>query len=133
MNREEQFKYLEKLQRESKKGGGDKRIAAQHDKGKLTARERIDLLVDEGTFVEIDALVRHRSKDFGLEKQRFLGDGVITGYGYVNERLVYIFSQDFTDTIFNHVKVSVAADNGYLSVNRFCNESTAGRVSSDTF
>ena len=83
MNREEQFKYLEKLNKESKKGGGEKRITAQHDKGKLTARERIDLLVDEGTFVEIDALVRHRSKDFGLEKQRFLGDGVITGYGYV--------------------------------------------------
>jgi len=96
MNREEQFKYLIKLQSESKKGGGDKRIAAQHEKGKLTARERIDLLVDEGTFVEIDALVRHRSKDFGLEKQRYLGDGVITGYGYVKERLVYIFSQDFT-------------------------------------
>ena len=96
MKREEQFKYLENLKKESKKGGGEKRIAAQHEKGKLTARERIDLLVDEGTFVEIDALVRHRSKDFGLEKQRFLGDGVITGYGYVNERLVYIFSQDFT-------------------------------------
>jgi len=96
MKREEQFKYLENLNRESKKGGGEKRIAAQHEKGKLTARERIDLLVDEGTFVEIDAFVRHRSKDFGLEKQRFLGDGVITGYGYVNERLVYIFSQDFT-------------------------------------
>jgi propionyl-CoA carboxylase beta chain len=96
MNREEQFRYLEKLQNESKKGGGEKRIDAQHEKGKLTARERIDLLVDEGTFVEIGAFVRHRSKDFGLEKQRFLGDGVITGYGYVNERLVYIFSQDFT-------------------------------------
>ncbi len=96
MGREEQFKRLEKLNRESKLGGGEKRLKAQHEKGKLTARERIDLLVDEGTFVEIDALVRHRSKDFGLEKQRYLGDGVITGYGYVNERLVYIFSQDFT-------------------------------------
>ncbi len=96
MNREEQFKKLEKLNRESKLGGGEKRIRTQHDKGKLTARERIDLLVDEGTFVEVDALVRHRSKDFGLEKQRYLGDGVITGYGYVNRRLVYIFSQDFT-------------------------------------
>ncbi len=96
MGREEQFKRLEKLNRESKLGGGEKRLKAQHEKGKLTARERIDLLVDEGTFVEIDALVRHRSKDFGLEKQRYLGDGVITGYGYVNERLVYVFSQDFT-------------------------------------
>lgn len=96
MKREEQFKQLEKLNRESKLGGGEKRIKAQHEKGKLTARERIDLLVDEGTFVEVDALVRHRSKDFGLDKQRYLGDGVITGYGYVNERLVYLFSQDFT-------------------------------------
>jgi len=96
MSREDQFKQLEKLNRESKFGGGEKRIKAQHEKGKLTARERIDLLVDEGTFVEIDTFVRHRSKDFGLEKQRYLGDGVITGYGYVNERLVFIFSQDFT-------------------------------------
>ena len=96
MNRKEQFEYLEKLKKQSRAGGGEKRIKAQHEKGKLTARERIDMLVDEGTFVEIDRFVKHRSRDFGLEKQRIPGDGVITGYGYVNNRLVYIFSQDFT-------------------------------------
>ena len=90
------FKKLEKLNRESLKGGGEKRINAQHDKGKLTARERIDLLVDEGSFVEVDRLVKHRSNDFGLDKQRIPGDGVVTGYGYVNGRLIYLFSQDFT-------------------------------------
>jgi propionyl-CoA carboxylase beta chain len=96
MKREDQFKYLKKLNRESLLGGGEERIEAQHAKGKLTARERIDLLVDEGSFVEMDRFVKHRSNDFGLEKQRIPGDGVVTGYGYVNGRLIYIFSQDFT-------------------------------------
>jgi len=96
MKREEQFKFLEKQNKESLLGGGEKRIKAQHDKGKLTARERIDLLVDEGSFVEIDRFVKHRSHDFGLDEQRILGDGVITGYGYIEGRLVYVFSQDFT-------------------------------------
>ena len=77
-------------------GGGLKRIEAQHKKGKLTARERIQLLVDEGTFCEIGAFVTHRSTDFGMEKQQFLGDGVVTGYGKVNGRTTYVFSQDFT-------------------------------------
>jgi len=77
-------------------GGGQARIDAQHKKGKLTARERIQLLVDEGTFCEIGAFVTHRSTDFGMEKQQFLGDGVVTGYGKVNGRTVYVFSQDFT-------------------------------------
>ena len=96
MTREEQFKYLEQLRREARLGGGEKRIEAQHKKGKLTARERIDFLLDEGSFVEMDMLVRHRSKDFGLEKNRPLGDGVVTGYGYIEGRLVFVFSQDFT-------------------------------------
>ncbi|MCB9057356.1 MAG: acyl-CoA carboxylase subunit beta [Calditrichae bacterium] len=96
MTREEQFKYLEKLREEAKLGGGEKRIEAQHKKGKLTARERIDYLLDEGTFVEMDMMVRHRSRDFGLDHQRPLGDGVITGYGYIDGRLVFVFSQDFT-------------------------------------
>ncbi len=96
MKREELLKQLEKLNRESLQGGGEKRIAAQHAKGKLTARERIDLLVDEGSFVEIDKFVKHRLKEFGLENQRIPGDGVVTGYGYVNGRLIYLFSQDFT-------------------------------------
>ena len=78
------------------KGGGENRIEAQHKKGKLTARERIHFLLDEGSFEEIGQLVTHRSTNFGLEKQKFLGDGVVTGYGTVNSRLVYVFAQDFT-------------------------------------
>ena len=81
---------------EAHKGGGDKRIEAQHKKGKLTARERVHFLLDEGSFEEIGMLVTHRSTNFGLDKQKFLGDGVITGYGNVNGRLVYVFAQDFT-------------------------------------
>lgn len=77
-------------------GGGEARIADQHKKGKLTARERIDLLIDEGTFEEIGMLVTHRSHDFGLEKQQYLGDGVITGHGKIGGREVFVYSQDFT-------------------------------------
>src|SRR5690554_690756 len=77
-------------------GGGQKRIDSQHSKGKLTARERIQILLDPGTFEEIGMFVTHRSKDFGMEKEQYLGDGVITGYGKVNGRLIYIYSQDFT-------------------------------------
>ncbi|MDX2283160.1 MAG: acyl-CoA carboxylase subunit beta [Bacteroidia bacterium] len=77
-------------------GGGEKRIADQHKKGKLTARERIDLLLDEGTFEEIGRLVMHRAHDFGLDQTKIPGDGVVTGYGKINGRLVYVFSQDFT-------------------------------------
>ena len=89
-------KELEDKIAEAKLGGGEKRIAVQHSKGKLTARERVNLLLDEGSFEEIGMLVKHRSKNFGLDKQVFLGDGVVTGYGTVNGRLTYIFSQDFT-------------------------------------
>jgi propionyl-CoA carboxylase beta chain len=85
----------EKLE-EGKLGGGVKRIEAQHKKGKLTARERVELLMDPGSFEEIGALVTHRTKDFGMEDQKFYGDGVVTGYGTVNGRLVYVFAQDFT-------------------------------------
>ena len=81
---------------EAQLGGGASRIEKQHAKGKLTARERVQLLMDEGSFEEIGMLVRHRSHDFGLEKQKFYGDGVITGYGTIDGRLVYVFSQDFT-------------------------------------
>ena len=89
-------KQLQELRDQSLLGGGVDRIASQHKKGKLTARERIHFLFDEGSFEEIGAFVTHRSKDFGMEKQQFLGDGVITGYGNINGRLVYAFSQDFT-------------------------------------
>ncbi len=77
-------------------GGGAARIQAQHDKGKYTARERLDLLLDPGTFVELDPFVRTQSTSFGMDKSRFDGDGVVTGYGYVNGRIVYVYSQDFT-------------------------------------
>ncbi|MBL86443.1 MAG: methylmalonyl-CoA carboxyltransferase [Winogradskyella sp.] len=80
----------------SKLGGGQKRIDKQHQKKKLTARERILYLLDEGSFEEIGALVTHRTKDFGMENQKFYGDGVVTGYGTVDGRLVYVFAQDFT-------------------------------------
>ena len=77
-------------------GGGERRIEGQHSRGKLTARERIAMLLDEGTFEEIDAFVLHRSVEFGLDRQQFLGDAVVTGYGKVNGRLVFVYSQDFT-------------------------------------
>ncbi|NOQ92773.1 MAG: methylmalonyl-CoA carboxyltransferase [Flavobacteriaceae bacterium] len=81
---------------EAKLGGGIERIKKQHQKKKLTARERVEILLDEGSFEEIDMFVTHRTTDFGMEKQLFFGDGVITGYGTINGRLVYVFSQDFT-------------------------------------
>lgn len=87
---------LDKKNAEAELGGGEKRIQAQHAKGKLTARERILVLLDKGSFEEIGRFVMHRSKDFGLDKEHYLGDGVVTGYGKVNGRLVYIFAQDFT-------------------------------------
>jgi len=87
---------LRNRQAEAKLGGGKERIEKQHAKGKLTARERVHFLMDEGSFEEIGMLVTHRSTNFGLEKTKFLGDGVVTGYGTINGRLVYVFSQDFT-------------------------------------
>lgn len=89
-------KHLSDLKKQSQEGGGQKRIDAQHAKGKLTARERIHFLLDEGSFQEMGALVQHRSDLFGLDKQKILGDGVVTGYGTVHGRLVYVFAQDFT-------------------------------------
>ncbi len=80
----------------SKQGGGETRVEKQHKKGKLTARERVHFLLDEGSFEEIGALVTHRTKDFGMEDQIFYGDGVVTGYGTIDGRLVYVFAQDFT-------------------------------------
>ena len=77
-------------------GGGKERIQKQHAKGKLTARERIDILIDEGTFEELDTFVEHRAVDFGMEEQKIPGDWVVTRYGKINGRLVYVFSQDFT-------------------------------------
>jgi propionyl-CoA carboxylase beta chain len=93
---ENKNKFLNDLKEQAKLGGGSDRIASQHEKGKLTARERIDLLVDEGSFDEIDMFVKHRSNDFGLENQKILGDGVVTGFARINSRPVALFSQDFT-------------------------------------
>ncbi|MDX1627600.1 MAG: acyl-CoA carboxylase subunit beta [Fulvivirga sp.] len=92
----QKYELLQRKNEEALLGGGEKRIEAQHKKGKLTARERIELLLDEGSFEETGKFVMHRCKDFGLDKQYYPGDGVITGYGTVNGRLVYVFSQDFT-------------------------------------
>ncbi len=96
MTMREKLELLEKRRAESEQGGGDARVRAQHAKGKLSARERLDLLLDAGTFVELDRFVVHRSTDFGLDKQKVFGDGVVTGHGRVDGRLVYVFSQDFT-------------------------------------
>lgn len=87
---------LEQKIAEARLGGGQQRIDAQHKKGKLTARERVHFLLDPGSFEEVGMLVQHRCSDFGMENQHFLGDGVITGYGTIDGRLVYVFSQDFT-------------------------------------
>ncbi|MCB0640570.1 MAG: methylmalonyl-CoA carboxyltransferase, partial [Phaeodactylibacter sp.] len=93
---QEKLKDLQSRMDTAKLGGGAGRIEKQHAKGKLTARERIHLLLDAGSFEEIGQLVVHRSSDFGMEKQKVLGDGGVTGYGTVNGRLVYVFAQDFT-------------------------------------
>src|SRR5437763_1652314 len=96
MTMREKLDLLERRRAESELGGGEARLNAQHQKGKLTARERLELLLDEGSFVELDRFVVHRSTDFGLETQKFYGDGVVTGHGKIDGRLVYVFSQDFT-------------------------------------
>jgi len=93
MNKRE---ILDQKMKEAQMGGGQKRIDAQHAKNKLTARERLDLLLDKNSFEEIGALVKHRSTDFGMDKLHYPGDGVVTGYGTINGRLIYVFSQDFT-------------------------------------
>jgi propionyl-CoA carboxylase beta chain len=87
---------LQQLREQASLGGGAKRIEQQHGRGKLTARERVVLLLDDGTFEELDPFVTHRTTNFGLDKQRYLGDAVVTGYGYINGRVVFVFSQDFT-------------------------------------
>ena len=90
------IRQLEEKRRLARLGGGQKRIYAQHAKGKLTARERIDLLLDPDSFEEWDMFVEHRSTDFGMEENTIPGDGVVTGFGTVNGRLIFVYSQDFT-------------------------------------
>jgi len=96
MSYEKRIKELEKMNRKAELGGGADRINRQHRAGKLTARERIDILLDKGSFAELDKFVMHRAVDFGMDKQKYPGDGVVTGYGTIDGRLVYVFSQDFT-------------------------------------
>jgi len=96
MSLDPKIKQLRELKENSKQGGGEARIKAQRAKGKFTARERIEILLDDGSFREIDAFVTHRTNEFGLSDKKPLGDGVVTGYGTIDERLVYVFSQDFT-------------------------------------
>lgn len=96
MNSQERIKQLLDFREKARKGGGDKRIDDQHSKGKLTARERITLLLDEGSFEEYDMFVTHRTVDFGLADKKFLSDGVITGHGTIDGRVVFVFAQDFT-------------------------------------
>ena len=96
MNKQTNIQRLHELKTKSRLGGGEERIKAQHAKGRLTARERIELLVDKGSFREVDPFVQHRTHDFGLDKQKFMSDSVVTGWGTIEGRLVYVFSQDFT-------------------------------------
>jgi len=95
-NQQEKVRELISLREKARLGGGEKRIDAQHEKGKYTARERIAMLLDENSFEEFDMFVQHRCSNFDINKNKFLGDGVVTGYGTIDGRLVYIYAQDFT-------------------------------------
>src|SRR6478752_4124400 len=92
----EMLDKLEQRRERARAGGGQARVEAQHKRGKLTARERIDLLMDKGSFEEFDMFVEHRATDFGMEKTKIPGDGVVTGWGTVNGRTVFVFAKDFT-------------------------------------
>ncbi|HIA72943.1 MAG TPA: methylmalonyl-CoA carboxyltransferase, partial [Gemmatimonadetes bacterium] len=96
MSIHEKLEKLQKLRRSAEIGGGEERLSAQRERGKLSARERLDLLLDEHSFIELDRFITHRSTEFGLDEKKILGDGVLTGYGTIHGRLVYVFSQDFT-------------------------------------
>ena len=108
------IKLLEKKREEAKLGGGKRRIESQHAKGKLTARERIEVLLDQDTFEEYDMYVEHRTNDFGMAYQKYAGDGVVTGSGKINGKLVYVFSQDFT--VFGGSLSENPTDEGLLKV-----------------
>src|SRR5207249_10846425 len=96
MSMREKLELLQQKRAESELGGGAERIKVQHEKGKMTARERLDALLDPGTFVELDRFVTHRSSDFGLADEKYPGDGLVTGYGRIEGRLAYAFAQDLT-------------------------------------
>ena len=96
MSHESKLEELRSLREQARLGGGEDRIETQHKRGRLTARERLDLLLDKGSFRETGGFVTHRTHDFGLEKRKYLSDSVVTGWGTVEGRLTYVFSQDFT-------------------------------------
>ncbi|MBP1685097.1 MAG: Propionyl-CoA carboxylase, partial [Deltaproteobacteria bacterium] len=96
MSLKDNLEQLERLHKEAELGGGEDRIERQHASGKLTARERLEVLLDPGSFVETDKFKTHRCTDFGMDKKKNPGDGVVTGHGTIDGRLVYVFSQDFT-------------------------------------
>ncbi|HEX7196937.1 MAG TPA: carboxyl transferase domain-containing protein, partial [Candidatus Limnocylindria bacterium] len=96
MSTADKLERLRTLREESRLGGGARRLEQQHARGKLSARERLELLLDDDSFTELDAFVTHRASDFGLDDERYLGDGVITGFGRIDGRLVFVYSQDFT-------------------------------------
>ena len=96
MSDQDRIEELRKIRAEGQLGGGQERIDAQHERGRLTARERLDLLLDKGSFREIDAFVKHRTRAFGLDKRQYMGDSVVTGWGSIDGRLVDVYSQDFT-------------------------------------
>src|SRR6056297_3924260 len=96
MTMEDKIEELRELREEALQGGGEERIESQHDKGKMTARERIDYFLDDDTFNEFDQLRTHRSHNFGMEERQLLGDGVVTGYGEVNGRTTFVYAHDFT-------------------------------------
>ena len=96
MTHDDDIEALRERKERARKGGGEDRIEAQHDRGKMTARERIDYFLDDDTFVEIDQLREHRSTNFDMEDKRVPGDGVVTGYGKVDSRTVFVFAHDFT-------------------------------------
>src|SRR5262245_54798941 len=96
MTADDRARRLHELREKALEGGGKERSDGQHGKGKLLARERLELLLDSGSFVELDMFVTHRSHDFGLDRSKILGDGVVTGYGAIGGRLVYVYAQDFS-------------------------------------
>ncbi len=96
MSTADKLERLAGMRGDARLGGGEKRLEQQHARGKLTARERLDLLLDDDSFTEIDAFVTHRASEFGLDEERYLGDGVVTGFGRIDDRLVFVYSQDFT-------------------------------------
>jgi acetyl-CoA carboxylase carboxyltransferase component len=121
MNSNERLQKLLDMRQKARLAGGKQRIEKMHEQGKLTARERIEILLDDGSFEEFDMFKEHRGTDFGMEKKKILGDGVITGYGTIDGRLVYVFAQDFT--VFGGSLSETYAEKICKIMNIFCSTS----------